>query len=911
MPPKKKSKPSAAGGAKNKRAVSKKKSIPKGKRVQQKNPAEFFAENQNIAGFDNPGKALYTTIRELVENSLDAAESIQVLPSIQLEVRELSQKTFDVLRGSEKRARQNLSLYEKDIQSEIPNDSAAAVAAAPTSIEKHEISNAGSKRKRSESEDSSVSVMSQSQNGDLNTSIESTQDNFVAPMSQDIDLSQSQSTTTKAAAIKNKNSKKKSKRKSSTRVGFYKIVCRDNGMGMETKKVSEFLGRVLSGSKYGVKQTRGKFGLGAKMALIWSKKSTGLPIEIRTAHGIDGGKEPGPEISQTKLDINIYKNEPKIISQEISENSEKWRGTEFTVVLEGNWQWAKSKIQKYMSALAVVTPFADFTLSYDSDMGSKPFTLRYERRSERIPPPAKTIKHHPRSVNQLIVQKLLHNFDQRKQLWVFLKSEFQCISPPLAKKLVAELNLDKAMKVQEVTNNTQLVHNITKILKEAKFSSPSGKCLSPAGEYNLKLGIIKEYVPDHVATGRTKVCVFEGHPFIVEAGVSIGGKEQKEGIHVYRFANRIPLLFEAHSDVVTQVAKNSITWSNYHIKKNVDKIGVFVSIVSTKIPFKGTGKEFISSANKEYYDAVTKAIRNCCNQLKQTLKSRKTNRAKEQRLKNMERFIPSVCKSIVNVLNSIIERQEIGDVAKDDSAKTKRKKTKSLDDNALKLKPNVLKLLKDVKSKKVTKQVLEKKLKESVELFDEGELAMVVEKGQILEEDRVNCFLLPLNTTDASNFAFDMQRTALNRPNVVFRVLRGLLQKEEQNVRPPILGNTPSSSLADNGDIMQFGDGVNGNDKNNNNNNDNTINMEETFVEDDLELKSDEDEILENSGNENDDVVLEEAKTYTSSSRRGSSRKAALTAKQKIKKVMESSEEEEDENDSSNVDSDNDVVDLT
>jgi hypothetical protein len=28
---------------------------------------------------------------------------------------------------------------------------------------------------------------------------------------------------------------------------------------------------VLSGTKYGVRQTRGKFGLGAKMALLWSK----------------------------------------------------------------------------------------------------------------------------------------------------------------------------------------------------------------------------------------------------------------------------------------------------------------------------------------------------------------------------------------------------------------------------------------------------------------------------------------------------------------------------------------------------------------------------------------------------------------------------------------------------------------
>ncbi|XLS57455.1 hypothetical protein HN51_007210, partial [Arachis hypogaea] len=38
---------------------------------------KFFAENKNIAGFDNPGKSLYTTVRELVENSLDSAEEIK------------------------------------------------------------------------------------------------------------------------------------------------------------------------------------------------------------------------------------------------------------------------------------------------------------------------------------------------------------------------------------------------------------------------------------------------------------------------------------------------------------------------------------------------------------------------------------------------------------------------------------------------------------------------------------------------------------------------------------------------------------------------------------------------------------------------------------------------------------------
>jgi DNA topoisomerase-6 subunit B len=54
--------------------------------------------------------------------------------------------------------------------------------------------------------------------------------------------------------------------------------------------------------------------------------------------------------------------------------------------------------------------------------------------------------------------------------------------------------------------------------------------------------------------------VFEGHPFIVEAGVSIGGRNAKEGITVYRFANRIPLLFEVGNDVVAQTAMKRIKY---------------------------------------------------------------------------------------------------------------------------------------------------------------------------------------------------------------------------------------------------------------------------------------------------------------------------------------------------------------
>lgn len=47
--------------------------------------------------------------------------------------------------------------------------------------------------------------------------------------------------------------------------------------------------------------------------------------------------------------------------------------------------------------------------------------------------------------------------------------------------------------------------------------------------------------------------------------------------------------------MITKTALRRINWSSYKINHNSDKVGVFVSIVSTKIPFKGAGKEYIGA----------------------------------------------------------------------------------------------------------------------------------------------------------------------------------------------------------------------------------------------------------------------------------------------------------------------------
>ena len=44
--------------------------------------SEFFAKNRHLLGFDNPKKALLTTVKEAVDNSLDACEESHTLPKI-------------------------------------------------------------------------------------------------------------------------------------------------------------------------------------------------------------------------------------------------------------------------------------------------------------------------------------------------------------------------------------------------------------------------------------------------------------------------------------------------------------------------------------------------------------------------------------------------------------------------------------------------------------------------------------------------------------------------------------------------------------------------------------------------------------------------------------------------------------
>jgi DNA topoisomerase-6 subunit B len=59
--------------------------------------SEFFAKNRHLLGFDNPAKALLTTVKELVDNALDAADEAQIPGDIEIRIDQLAEDRFRVI----------------------------------------------------------------------------------------------------------------------------------------------------------------------------------------------------------------------------------------------------------------------------------------------------------------------------------------------------------------------------------------------------------------------------------------------------------------------------------------------------------------------------------------------------------------------------------------------------------------------------------------------------------------------------------------------------------------------------------------------------------------------------------------------------------------------------------------------
>ncbi|KAL4569869.1 hypothetical protein LXL04_025513 [Taraxacum kok-saghyz] len=472
------------------------------------------------------GKALFTTVRELVENGLDSAESIGEFPVIEVTIEEISRSCYN-------------STIDDDNEKLLDKSSLGIKVEEPI-----------------------------------------------------------------AAKFMKGGS-------------FYRVTCKDNGRGIPRDAIPDIFGRVSIRKKYGMKQTRGKSGVGgAKMVSVWSKMSTGVPVEIYT--GIKNQKYR----TSCSLDVDIHRNKPIVHSLNLikSEDGDDWHGASMiTVVIKGNYG---SEILEYMRQMAVITPYAEFKFEYiaaDENGGVK---KSYPRIIEKMPPIPVETKYHPSAVDSYFIIPSLIGQTSNQNLLQFLLHEFVKINKTQALKLIGKMGPGVTSKTQVNSLTFPQIARMHELFQQTQFDDPSGNCLSPLGESEFGLGIYKVLHPEVVTTYTAKRDqAYQGHPFIVEAGASVGGDELKQGLNIFRFANRVPLLFEQDADVVTTTSiRESSKWNRYKINEDRDKVGVFVNIVSTKIPFKGTGTEYIGDDISQIADAIKTCLEDCCKRLKKEIR---------------------------------------------------------------------------------------------------------------------------------------------------------------------------------------------------------------------------------------------------------------------------------------------------
>jgi len=59
--------------------------------------AEFFEKNKHLLGFDSPTRGIITTIKEAVDNSLDACEEAEILPDIYVGIKKTGKDVFRII----------------------------------------------------------------------------------------------------------------------------------------------------------------------------------------------------------------------------------------------------------------------------------------------------------------------------------------------------------------------------------------------------------------------------------------------------------------------------------------------------------------------------------------------------------------------------------------------------------------------------------------------------------------------------------------------------------------------------------------------------------------------------------------------------------------------------------------------
>ncbi len=273
----------------------------------------------------------------------------------------------------------------------------------------------------------------------------------------------------------------------------YRVTVADNGPGVDPHHVPRAFGKVFYGSKYVLRQSRGMFGMGGTMAILYGQITTNKPVKITTS-------TDGKSRHIFEMLIDISENKPIILRKDTEDGAEK-TGTRVDVILEGDFTRAAQKINEYFKQTALVGSYANLT--FVDPIGR---ITTYERATESMPPAPKETLPHPYGMDVEAFKRMIKITDEKTMEKFMGNKHFHRVGETNAKKFLNFAGIETRIAPEKLSNE-QIVRIVDALQRYPEFLPPDASCLSPVGEADPP-DRDNEGAPARVLHGRREASVF-------------------------------------------------------------------------------------------------------------------------------------------------------------------------------------------------------------------------------------------------------------------------------------------------------------------------------------------------------------------------------------------------------------------
>jgi DNA topoisomerase-6 subunit B len=398
-----------------------------------------------------------------------------------------------------------------------------------------------------------------------------------------------------------------------------------------------------------LKQSRGQQGIGISAAGMYGQLTTGKPVTI---YSRTDNKTPAHRF---QIMLDMKKNEPNILKGDET-IWEKDHGTRIEIHLTGSYKRGQHSVDNYLEQTAIANPHVHLT--YRNPKGE---ALVYPNATKELPPESVEIKPHPYGVELGILARMLKETKSRN-VNAFLKDEFCRVGPKTADQILTAAGLPPRKNPKRLVRED--IQKLLDGIADTKIASPPTDCLSPIGE-DLVMAGLKSGVEAEFYTSVTRpAAVYRGNPFQIEVGLAYGGKLPGDELaKVMRFANRVPLLYQASACAVHKSVLTS-NWRSYGLQQSRGALPsgplvILIHMASVWVPFTSESKEAVA-----HYPEIIKEMKLALQEAGRRLGKHVKRQAREKdELKKqsyIQKYIPHIGEALQEILSiSNTEKEEV------------------------------------------------------------------------------------------------------------------------------------------------------------------------------------------------------------------------------------------------------------